>query len=516
MHRIGTLAVVIGLLASGASPAQAAPSCFGRRPTIVGTDDDDTLRGTPGRDVIFAGRGDDIVHARGGNDLICGGSGEDRGLYGDAGNDRIDAGTSERTTLVFGGAGDDFLYDEPGGGDGQEMFGGPGDDILKAGDSNGTYIDVLDGGPGNDGMQQGRAEGVFVGGEGDDVMRGGRWNGDRDVLLLNDAPGPVQLDMAAGTMSGWGSDTIEELEIVRGGAFDDTMAGDDERNFFVGGDGDDTLSGAGDDDCLLGSSVDGGDWSRCLFPYELKPASGDDTLSGGDGDDVLTGGDGNDDHTGGPGVDTAWFASSPVPVTVDLAAGSATGEGTDVLREVEGAVGSNFADTLTGTAGADVLIAGITGPTAPAGYQGTGGDIMRGLEGDDRLDVVGGADADGGAGNDTVTYAWAGFGESFVVDLPNDSDSGDNTLTDIENVTGPGWAKVTIHGDESANVLTGQGGENELFGYGGDDLLTGFYGNDDLDGGDGTDALDGGPDRSSGYDVCLNGETVEDCDWFSA
>ncbi|HEV2755020.1 MAG TPA: calcium-binding protein [Actinomycetota bacterium] len=507
MRRIWTAAVALAVAAPmTAATAAPAATCFGKRATIVGTSDDDTLRGTPGRDVIVAAGGRDLVHGRGGNDLICGGSGEDEGLYGDGGDDRIHAGHSERATPVFGGRGNDLLYDEPGGGDGQEMFGGPGNDVLKAGDSNGTYIDVLDGGPGDDVMEQGGAEGVFYGGAGDDVIYGGRGNGDRDMLLLALAPGPMEVDLAAGTMRGWGNDTVQEIEIVGGGSYDDTMIGDDDRNELIGAAGDDTLSGGEGKDCLLGASPTG--YPHCPFTYELTPDSGDDVLSGDAGDDFLTGGDGNDAMSGGEGFDTTWYAASQSAVAVDLLVGSATGDGIDTLQEVEGVIGTRFADTLTGSEGADLLSA-----------YGSNGDVLRGLGGDDELSVRSEADADGGAGSDTVSYTWLGYQEAqgLVIDLRSDSDSAGNTLAGIENVRGPELnAQTTVHGDDGPNVFFGSGGEDDMFGHGGDDVLEGWFGNDDLDGGDGTDTLDGGPGPHNGYDVCLNGETTLNCDWFSA
>ena len=39
------------------APANGAPACFGRRPTIVGTEENNRLRGTPGPDVITLGWG---------------------------------------------------------------------------------------------------------------------------------------------------------------------------------------------------------------------------------------------------------------------------------------------------------------------------------------------------------------------------------------------------------------------------------------------------------------------------
>lgn len=493
MRRAGIAGTVVLVAVTGlvAPPAHAAPTCFGKPATIVGTDRDDDLEGTPGRDVIWSGAGYDTVHGRGGNDLICGGDGEDRGLYGNKGNDWIDAGTSEREKPLYGGKGDDVLVDEPGGLDGQLMFGGPGDDQLQAGDSNGTYVDVLDGGPGNDRMEQLDSEGIFHAGPGNDVMNGGSGGGDFDELILTDAPGPIEVDMRDGTMRGWGNDEVVELEIVMGTRFGDTVFGDEDKNFLIGGAGDDTLSGGAGRDCLVGGAVV--NYLRCFKAYEVAPRSGDDVLSGGDGDDELTGGDGDDRFTGDDGFDTASFGASTAPVDVDLGASTATGEGSDSI-DVEAVVGSRFADTITGTDGPDLLAAGTLSSAR--------GDVLRGLGGDDTLGAAFAGDVDGGAGNDTASYGFTFlFGDGAVteVDLRSGSDSLGNVLVGIENVYGVGHNTMTVHGDDGPNVLTGGGGDDEIYGHGGDDHLDGSYGED---------ALDGGP----GTDVCVEGETVSDCE----
>jgi Ca2+-binding RTX toxin-like protein len=78
-------------------------------------------------------------------------------------------------------------------------------------------------------------------------------------------------------------------------------------------------------------------------------------------------------------------------VTVDLAAGTATGEGTDTLTGIENVFGSgNFGDTLTGDTQDNALF-------------GSGGDdSVSGGDGNDDLDGGNGTDAlDGGIGTDT-------------------------------------------------------------------------------------------------------------------
>lgn len=100
-------------------PAPVAPSgsCGGRKATIVGTNGNDSLRGTSRADVIDARGGNDTIAGRGGNDVICGGNGNDT-LKGNGGNDKL-----------YGGAGRDALN----GGSGRDSCsGGTGRDTTSS------------------------------------------------------------------------------------------------------------------------------------------------------------------------------------------------------------------------------------------------------------------------------------------------------------------------------------------------------------------------------------------------
>ena len=110
----------------------------------------------------------------------------------------------------------------------------------------------------------------------------------------------------------------------------------------------------------------------------LQGLAGDDSLAGGDGIDFLEGGPGDDTLDGGGSFDLADYRNSAGAVVVSLATGIATGDGTDTLVGIEGAIASAFADRLTGDAG---------------------DNQFQGLEGVDTID--------GGAGNDQLSYTLA-------------------------------------------------------------------------------------------------------------
>ncbi len=101
----------------------AADLCA-RAGAITGTNQSDTLKGTPGDDIICGGNGRDTIDGLGGNDVIFGQNGKDV-LNGDEGNDSI-----------MGGNGKD------------RVTGGPGIDALRGGNAP-DFLNAQDGAPGD-------------------------------------------------------------------------------------------------------------------------------------------------------------------------------------------------------------------------------------------------------------------------------------------------------------------------------------------------------------------------------
>ena len=220
---------------------------------INGTNDSETIEGTPEDDQIRSYDGDDIV-------------------YGGEGNDRIDAKTgtvfnvvnpyypiSSGTLTAYGGPGDDHI----GGKDGNDMlYGGPGADRLngRAGD------DSLAGDHGND---------YLVGGEGHDYLTGGKGH-----------------------------------DYLRGNEGDDYLAGGEGHDNLLTGDGDDTAYGNDGNDWInVGSLTSYYNQKGSLAAWGgpgndlIAGKDGDDVIYGGTGDDKLYGDTGNDILDGGPGAD---------------------------------------------------------------------------------------------------------------------------------------------------------------------------------------------------------------------
>jgi Ca2+-binding RTX toxin-like protein len=427
----GALVVALTLAASLVVIAPAAhaarPKCFGKRATIVGTKRSDTIRGTRGADVIVARGGADRILGRGGNDRICAGRGRDR-VSGGGRNDRVAGGRG--SDAVLGGRGRDRIFLE-----------GGGEEFASGGSGN----DVIDLGPG---LFQ-----FAVGGRGDFSF---------DFSGYANAPSGVTVDLPAGQATGGhGTDTLISIEGAEGSNFDDTLIGTPGSNFLFGLDGNDTLE----------SNGNAGDLDSPDTVLEMRF----DLMSGDAGDDSIT---------GGAGLNVIVHDLAPDGVSVDLQAGTATGDGDDTLTGIQAVLGTRFDDTLRGD-NEDNL------------FEGEGGtDTIDGRAGSDTLVLIdadgeGSADVDLEAGTATATY------RPFdpATGQPGDPVPFVASLTAIENVWGSG-------GDDA---IQGDAGPNRLFGFFGDDTVSGRGGDDFIDGGEGTDVLDGG----DGDDTCVNGETVD-------
>jgi Ca2+-binding RTX toxin-like protein len=228
--------------------------------------------------------------------------------------------------------------------------------------------------------------------------------------------------------------------------------------------------------------------------------------------------------------------------------GTATGAGigTDTLKRIQGIIGSNFADVLTGsatngstgnalapvevfrgeagndtidggagfdfvfydtsTSGVVVTLGGGAAGTAQDGLGGT--DALRNIEGvrgSDFGDTLTGSSwskvFSGLAGNDVID-GQGGVDNAYYfqsvaginVDLSQNKASNDgygssDVLLNIENVTGSRDFNDSITGNSSDNLLEGNGGNDTLLGGSGQDVLIGGTGDDFLDGGTHDSAL---------------------------
>lgn len=463
---------------------------------LSGGDGDDLVMGGIGDDHLFGDAGDDVILGGRDNDEIDGGDGFDIASYENA-SGRVEV------SLLLGGqqntqsGGLDRLAGIEG------LIGSSFDDILT----------------GND------LDNLFIGGLGDDTLNGGLGH---DTVSYVDATAGVSIDLRVALQSAGaaGRDTLQDIENLQGSRFADTLIGNGVANDLRGGDGDDILRGMDGDDVIGGGAgddvidggagedlLDGGEgfdtisyaaalasvsvnlgiavsqstgagWDTLRGFESVVGSAFDDVLTGGDGDDVLEGAAGSDTLTGGAGLDLASYASATAAVTVSLAASgyqSTGGAGSDHLSGIEGLIGSNFNDRLTGDASDNVLEGGL------------GDDIL-----------------DGAGGLDSASYARST--RSVTIDLAltgqqnTGAGSGRDTLINIENVIGSRFTDV-IYGNEAANVIDGRGGANDgvisggdnIFGRGGDDIIIMGSGGGVADGGTGNDLIYGGSDGDNLY-----------------
>jgi uncharacterized repeat protein (TIGR01451 family) len=233
---------------------------------------------------------------------------------------------------------------------------------------------------------------------------------------------------------------------------------------------------------------------------DLFGTSGDDVICGLGGDDTIHPRPGNDVVFGGDGVDTFNVSRQPVGLTIDLATGLGSAQGSYHVYDVENVTGTDFADKIDGDSGTNLLLGGL-GSDQVSGREGN--DIV--LGGDDNDIVRGGVGTntvDGGGGSDTEYFKAAtnsvtvNLGTGQAVSFLQISD----TISSVENVFGSRFDDL-ISGSNLNNVLNGAQGADRLNGGFGDDQLLGSAGDDYLAGQKGNDALNGG----LGTDTCRQG-----------
>jgi Ca2+-binding RTX toxin-like protein len=445
----------------------------------------------------------------------------------------------QRATVV-GTSGDDELT----GTSGADVIAGRGGaDVISGGGGN----DLICGGADNDAVfgEGGRDE--VSGGDGDDQLSGGTGNdelvggNDDDYVNYFVSQAPVTVNLATGKATGEGRDTLKTIESIFGSSFDDDLVGDDANNNIQ--------PLGGNDQIAAGAGID-------LIFDGVGPG-----FEGTDGDDVID---------GGAYLDGVWYSTSPNPVDVNLETRVAQGNGTDTIEGIEGVIGSQFDDVLTGDTGRNLFLGqggndhidGGTGPEGDAAaywfaegpvngnlqtnsagglgedtdelaniegllgsilfgdtltgdaqsnyLDGDGGnDDLFGLEGNDWLVGAGGSDSlDGGAGEyDVADYSNTAFLED-VAAVQVDLAAGTATGQGSDNLTNIEGAFGSSLGD----VLVGDTSTNFLFGLGGNDRLSAGAGDDFLDGGAGTDDVDGG----EGSDNCTAETRATSCEGAQA
>jgi Ca2+-binding RTX toxin-like protein len=217
---------------------------------LSGSTYNDSLTGDTNNNSLYGLGGNDILSGEAGNDTLDGGAGDDV-LDGGAGTDTASyttatAGVTVNLTLTTAqntiGAGTDTLLNI------EKLSGNTFNDTLTGDTNNNTLYglggnDILSGGLGND---------TLDGGAGNDTLDGGAGT---DTASYASASAGVLVNLAltaAQNTHNAGTDTLLNIENLRGSAYSDTLLGNIGANTLFGGAGNDLLAGGLGNDTLTG------------------------------------------------------------------------------------------------------------------------------------------------------------------------------------------------------------------------------------------------------------------------
>lgn len=349
-YRDASSGVTADLQDRSQNTGEAAGDTYSSIENLIGSNEDDILRGNStaneiegldGNDELVGRAGDDTLDGDNGDDILNGGEGADD-LDGGRGIDTatyVDAATGVNANLTSSNqnsgeaTGDSYSNIE-------NLTGSEFNDALTGNSSN----NILTGLGGNDRLNGASGDDILRGGAGSDTLSGSSGSDTADYSLSG--AGVVASLSSSGNNTGDArGDTYSSIENLTGTEFNDTLTGDSGNNVimalagddmivsvggtdsFDGGEGSDTVSYAGSSFVVVDletnsansgeaagdtfTSIEhliGTDGSDDLFgdseDNRLEGGGNVDNLDGRAGDDTLQGGAGNDELTGGDGADT--------------------------------------------------------------------------------------------------------------------------------------------------------------------------------------------------------------------
>jgi|GEM_PF-842518 len=375
---------------------------------LTGTDYNDHFIGDDNANILKGGAGNDILAGRMGDDILEGGAGADE-LAGFEGADTASYEGSSAGVYVNLTTGEAF------GGDAD------GDTFASVENLRGSKLaDQLRGDEGNNRLEGLAGDDWLVATSGTDFYDGGEG---KDFVDYSEATSYVGLNLGGYTATsvtngvGYvglaGYHTFRNVEGVIGSAFDDFLWADDGDQTFVGGAGNDSLSGNAGADTYVMNRGDGYDtitedntgWNVLSFGENVKFSDLWLGTAGGAGGwlDVGVRGDNAQFHVAG---NFANLDSSKIK-TLDLnGAGQLDVEGIEY-----GPAASDNSEAINGWANRRDLIVAYNGDDTISGSGGVWedkGNVVIGGLGDDVITTSGGDDQfayDRGDGLDTITDA---------------------------------------------------------------------------------------------------------------
>eukprot|EP01030_Chromulinospumella_sphaerica_P002444 gene2444-2394_t len=537
-----TLAVLKNVTASSLLGANFNPNYppDGAAITLVqGTSGDDVLGGTSGTDYLLGNAGNDQLMGSEGHDTLDGGADYDFVNYS---NLTQGVNLNLLTGVASVGASSQSVQNI------ESATGTAFDDQITLGRSGGLAYgaqghDTLIGSVGNDVLVGEAGNDLVVGGEGDDSTTYFLGSERIDQWVLTQE-GTHNWSLKSGSATMFKLQANADLTWTVTDTRSDSPHGVDtlqsiERMWLDGVDGNNQ---SGSDILTHIANVDGTRFNDTLQGNDLrnhfKPGAGDDSVNGGaDGGDVVI------------------YNDFSTAADINLKAGYARGAdiGQDALTGIESAHATQGNDTITmgdnggylfAERGNDVIYGGANGNWINAGpgddtiYGGARGGSYQGDQGNDLMV--------GGAAQDIAEYYWGntpiqsislmnngmnvwkvssnGMDLLSVSALPAGNGTTEWTVTDLRtgaNVTNMGTDRLVgveqlvLHGVDANNqsaattlymssnygpalsltsphVITGGSGNDWLVGSSGDDTIYGIGGSDDIRPGAGNDLVDGG------------------------
>lgn len=487
--------------------------------SLVGSDDadrmrglngDDALSGLAGNDSIEGGLGKDTLQGDVGDDVLYGGAGDDL-LYGGAGVDVLDGGADN--DVLQGDADNDVLRGSAGN---DSLYGGAGDDVLDGGAGN----DVLYGGTGT-GVGGGNDTFRFGRGSGQDTIHEAVGDFDQDKIqivgvsdreLAFSLVGKDLLISIIGTEDSLlvsryfdgSARTIETIELEGSVSLSKSHVFGLALTNYIGGAGPDEL------------------WGNWYDNNRLEGREGDDTLTGGDRYNLFIGGPGNDSMTGRTGNDTYFFnlgdgqdfiednVSDTVNSSVDqvvfgsglIAADIILFARSDLPPEDPRYVGVESEDLIITFANSpeQLIIDDFFSHGRIEYFSFSDGSRMSASEVLERVKRT--------TGTGAAEILRGGDGADYI-----DAKAGDDSICGFagnDTIYG-GEGNDTIYGGEGDDVIVGGAGRDSLYGQDGNDTLMSSDGVDvRLDGGAGNDVLEVGAGGESIGQLRLYGASGSD------
>ena len=327
-YQESTAGVTVNLSNVSENTGDAQGDTFVSIENIIGTRFNDTLIGDGNDNIFDAGEGIDSFDGKGGNDWVSYQKSTEAVTVdlsnalkntGDAEGDTITnigniIGTEFNDELI--GDGNDNIFD---GFLGRDTFnGGEGNDTVVfrfsseeidvdlSDEGQFTSIENIEGTDLNDVIVGSDSNNIIKGLDGNDKITLGASGSDiiegnegRDTLILSNQTSGITIDLnETSFMRGTETVSFSGMENIEGSEYDDTITGDDTRNFLVGGGGNNTLNGGGGNDIILANVnaavsivfegnniINGNNGSDTIIVYPREGYL--QTISGGLGYDVI-------------------------------------------------------------------------------------------------------------------------------------------------------------------------------------------------------------------------------------